>query len=141
MNKDQKTKKIKQLVIVNSANGGSMPNAVGDILVFHADDVNFIEEVPESESNGVKFQAWTRINAINGSISASQLLRSGNGLAISGDNNTERLQDLVTNYSDNDMVFSILLADEKIRMIGGNERRYFKVKVVAGEATKVEDFN
>lgn len=138
MNKDQRSKKIKKMTIENSNESRSMPLAVGDIITFDGNADNFIEEVPANTETG--FSAWTRINGTNGSISATQLLRSGNGLSISGNDNTERIQDLVDNNSDGDLVFSVLVVDEKIRNTNTGERRYFKLKVVAGTATKAEDF-
>lgn len=136
MNKNQKDALVRNLVVENSNEVRSIPNFAGDVLVFDASQDNFIEEVPETDN----INAWTRINATNGAISATQLLRRGNGLQIEGNNSTERLQNLVSNYTEgNETIFTIFIRSIRERGTGENIRRYLMLDVQAGEHS-AEDF-
>lgn len=139
MNKDQRKKKIAAIKIENSEETRTMPLAVGDVLVFNGAAENFVKEEPKDEVRGIG--AWTRINAEDGSISATQLLRKGNGITLKTEGNTNRIHELIENYADDDMVFSIFIKDEKIRNTSTGERRYYKLKVAKGRAESPEDFN
>lgn len=136
MNRNQKDALVRNLVVENSNEVRSIPNFAGDVLVFDASQDNFIEEVPETDN----INAWTRINATNGAISATQLLRRGNGLQIEGNNSTERLQNLVSNYTEgNETIFTIFIRSIRERGTGENTRRYLMLDVQAGEHS-AEDF-
>ena len=137
MNKKDKEKKIKEVSVENSNVSKSLPIFKGDALVFDGSANNFVEEVDEDKKNGIS--AWTRINGINGSISATQLLRRGNGLNLEGDDNTERLKNLLANFSDDDMLFTILVKDVRERGEEPNIRRYYILDILEGEH-KAEDF-
>lgn len=137
MNRDQRKRLIASIVVENSNETRSMPISVGDVLVFDANAENFTQEVPPANGIG----AWTRINAEEGAISATQLLRKGNGISLDGDDNTTRLRNLIDVYGDDDAVFSVLIYDEKIRKVSdGNDRHYYKLRVISGRAENAEAF-
>ena len=134
MNKNDKKKLIANIAIENSNVTRNLPIFEGDVIVFDGESENFTEEVPEDTTNHIS--AWTRINGRNGAMSASQLLRRGNGLNLEGDNNTDRLQNLLSSYTeDGELVFTIYVREIRTR----GERNYYILDVMAGEHT-AEDF-
>lgn len=138
MNKQDKKKKIEKIVVENSSVSKSLPIFKGDAIYFDGDVDNFVEEVPEDERQHIS--AWTRINGVNGAISATQLLRKGNGIPLEGNDNTARLQNLLTNFTgDNDLEFTVFVKDVRERGEEPNVRRYYILDILAGEH-KAEDF-
>lgn len=128
MNKNDKKKVIANVAVVNSNGTRSLPIFEKDVIVFDGENDNFIEEVPEDTEHHIS--AWTRINGKNGAISASQLLRRGNGIDLEGDDNTARLQNLLSTYTeDNELIFTIYVREIRTR----GERNYYILDIMAGE--------
>ena len=117
---------VNSLEIRNTTNVGGFPLRANDVLVFIPQQNCIIEHPAQQGIN-----AWTGLVALNGvEISASQLLRRNNGLALRGATPTERLRSFFLLGDENGRV-TIHVVEDFVR----DGRHYYRFAVPTAAPT------